>query len=510
MSRARYSVAVIVGLCVLLAAAEGVSRGLLFSGAASGGGAVSSFTGAADIVASPTLCYSDTACSNALLGTKMSNWIRASDSHTCDVLSDPLTGYFGKTANCVPSGDNNTTFSSGVGGWCNATTCSKVTWYNQSGTGPDLTQATAAQRPTLVNTVGGTHSCGHWASASTQQMSATISAVSEPYSLSVIAEKTGIFTTYTRLFNATPLDAFYNPVDSTSGKLSINLGDTITSAPPLASYQAVYNGASSVVARDNAETTYTSSGAATGTTLYIGVYSNGSTHPFEGNICEFVIWPTALNSTQRTNLDANQHTRFFIGGGDVFGTPAASAGCDGTFTLSNSNKTATTTGGSNDACFSNTTFRSAGKWYFEAAITAGGTAGSSLLGIADPAFTGALGVGPTSIGLFPDTGGGQAVWKSAGTNTNVGVGNGCYAAGPSTGTWGFRVDMDAHTIACTNNGSTFSSNYSWTPNTNGPALAAPVIQGNTNGYSVTLNTGNTAFTYSIPVGFTKWCSGWTC
>jgi hypothetical protein len=507
MSRIRYwSAAVIVGLCALLAADEGLSRGLLFAGApppATG----STFTGAADIVASPTLCYSDTACSAALLGTKMSNWIRASDSHTCDVNSDPVTGYFGKTANCSSSPDNNTTFST----WCNATTCSKVTWYNQVGAGPNLAQATAAQRPTLVNTVGGTHSCGHWTAASTQQMSATISAISEPHTVAVVAENTAPASgSQARIFNIVPKDAFYNIPSSTSGAVSTDIGDTsVTSTLPLAAYQIVYNGASSVIARDNVEVTKTSGGSATGTTLYIGVWQNGSSTPLDGNVCEFVIWPVALTPTQRTNLDANQHTRFFIGGGDVFGTPALGGLCNQTYTLSNGNKTSTNTSGGLSLCASNTTIRGAGQWYFEVSILAGGTAGVSFLGIYDSVSTSPVGEG-NNVGLVPDAGTSQAAWKNGGTLTNIGVGNGCYAAAPSTGTWGFRVDMDAHTIACTNNGSTYTANFSWTPNTNGPALAAPVIQGSTNGFSVTLNTGNTAFSYSIPPGFTKWCSGWTC
>jgi hypothetical protein len=229
----------------------------------------------------------------------------------------------------------------------------------------------------------------------------------------------------------------------------------------------------------------------------------------DGNICEFVIWPIALSPTQRTNLDANQHNRFFIGGGDVYGNPAYTAICDVTTTLSNGNKTATTTRTSADPCVSNTTYRSSGKWYFEMQILVGGGGGNTGLGITDATYNGPLSLG-TSLGLYPGAGVSDAQWKNGGGSTPIGTGNGCYSSSPGPGTWGFRVDMDAHTIACTNDGTTYSPNMSWTAGTNGPTFAGPIMQSPVSGFSVTLNTGQSAFLYTVPGGFTKWCSGWTC
>jgi len=80
---------------------------------------------------------------------------RASDSHACDILV-ATSGGMGNTANCGTGGDNGQSASS----FCNATTCSVATVYDQTGGGRNLDTNHSLTFPTLVfNCINSTLPC---------------------------------------------------------------------------------------------------------------------------------------------------------------------------------------------------------------------------------------------------------------------------------------------------------------------------------------------------------------
>lgn len=106
----------------------------------------------------------------ALAGTaKLVNVIRASDSHTCDVLVSSSTGGLGLTANCGTGGDDGQTLAS----FLTATTGKVVTIYNHVGGGCDMT-VTAAARPAMSLSPVGIHTSG------TQHMACALAAIAAP------------------------------------------------------------------------------------------------------------------------------------------------------------------------------------------------------------------------------------------------------------------------------------------------------------------------------------------
>lgn len=169
--------------------------------------------------------------------------------------------------------------------------------------------------------------------------------------------------------------------------------------------------------------------------------------------------------------------------------------------LSVGNHVATSIAGSGNEAVRGTTSKSSGKWYIEyPQIDFGGFGG------------GILGFGDASYSL---TGGGDLT-HSFGVLTNGNL--------PTPGTMGstptgkhisIAVDLTAQKFWCRYNGGLWNNDAAADPatNTNGLSIAGfysgavfPLVSLQFNPCSGTINSGDSAFTYTPPSGFTAWDS----
>lgn len=195
---------------------------------------------------------------------------------------------------------------------CNATTCSGVTWYDQSGLARHLTQATPANQPVLVFNCNGFLPCFR-ATASTQTLVAagSVTPASGLLSFSVVANRsagTGACGWLRQNGTAAVNRILANTVAAqwtiaATGSIVATANDNVWH-----SAQAVINAASSLLSIDGADTT----GSVTG-----GV--GAGTPSISGgagtcNWAESIVWDAyALTAGERATLTANQRS--------FFGTP---------------------------------------------------------------------------------------------------------------------------------------------------------------------------------------------
>ena len=185
----------LVAIPFLLAACVAVANTLIpMTGAGvSGGGAGAAFVGAGDTQATAYFwgsCQFAYSAAVATAGTQPTcNLIRASDSVTCDVLV-AANGKWGNTASCSSGAQNGQTAAA----FCNATTCSVVTLYDQSGgnncaASPcNFIQATAAQRPTIAFSSVGSLATMSFVAANSISMANAVLALASPWTLSYVAK----------------------------------------------------------------------------------------------------------------------------------------------------------------------------------------------------------------------------------------------------------------------------------------------------------------------------------
>ena len=109
-----------------------------------------------------------TAAQAAAATQPLINVNRASDNHTCDIIA-ATNGGLGVTANCSTSGDN----AQSASAFCNASICTIDEFYDLTGNGRPLLQATVANQPTLVFNCKGSLPCWQEAGASISAASAS-------------------------------------------------------------------------------------------------------------------------------------------------------------------------------------------------------------------------------------------------------------------------------------------------------------------------------------------------
>lgn len=277
----------------------------------SGAFVVSNYVGEGDAVPGATAWVSCASAYNAAYATgtnKGCNLIRASDSHTCDTLIS-VTGGIGNTIGCSTSGDNGTA----VATWCNATTCSVVTAYDQTGNGNNLTQATTTKRPSLILNGGGSanKACIHADSNGAQILIGSIAAHAQPNSATIVVMQvqglTGaVFSAWTGSGVAMDMNND-NTADIYAGATTVPIAAGLSTYN---SYRMVWNGASSNLARDGAQSTGNpgSNGANAGWS--IGGSADDGSHN-NSAICSAGIWEgVAFTNPQETSLRTVAQTNF--------------------------------------------------------------------------------------------------------------------------------------------------------------------------------------------------------
>lgn len=189
--------------------------------------------------------------------------------------------------------------------FCAATSCFVDTWYDQSGLGRNVTQATTTAQPAYIADCGNSKPCAR-ATTNTQVLqSASVTWAAAKTTLSVVARRTAGATA--RCYIATKAQAFFGP-NAEAGSWVITDFVTEFNAYLMAAENiwhagiAIVDGASSLVRIDSTEAAAgTIAGSASGT---INVLYNGAT---TCEASEVVVWDNyALTQPERAALTANQ------------------------------------------------------------------------------------------------------------------------------------------------------------------------------------------------------------
>jgi hypothetical protein len=239
-------------------------------------------------------------------GTKAIRIVRASDSVQSDINSLANGNLDVATA---------TTF-------CNATTCTIVTMYDQSGalacTGAvacDVTNATVANQPALTfNCIGSRPCATYLATQSAGLLTAvTMTAPIQPFTIAAVAERTGSFTSNNAWIGQVGVNGFpMAGFDAAVNQLFMYDGLVVSVAGVADStfhaVQNLFNAASSSFFVDGTLTPTTSPGLTTwvGLQAQIGVQGGGG-YPLNGKFTEVGIWPVAFTAPQQSSMNVNQH-----------------------------------------------------------------------------------------------------------------------------------------------------------------------------------------------------------
>ena len=279
---------------LLLATGLGLADNLPLMGVG-GGAACLAYSGPGDQVASAAAWYGTRGYSSARVsgGTQKSvNIIRASDSTTKDILITCSGGFDTATANT----------------FCNATTCKVVTWYDQTGNGHDVTQATDGARPALTFSDLNSIPCLHF-SGRVATLQGSIGSTSRPVSFAAVVNFDDTASSNPVITIATSANSDPDFIQSTINTISIwetaelrtgTFTDTTWGAA-----SAVANGASSAIEINGTRTTgNTSTAGAASTSIALGAHTDGNQKAAE-HICEAGMWASAISSTDQGNLNTN-------------------------------------------------------------------------------------------------------------------------------------------------------------------------------------------------------------
>jgi len=191
-----------------------------------------------------------------------------------------------------------------------------ASWYDQTGSGNTVSQATAGNQPELLPSCGNSLPCVVFISAkSTNLVFSTFPSMAQPITAAAVAQESITATVNNRIFESST-----GPTSGNGGGIlrwnsstvfyqylfgsSINLS-TVT-AGVLESVIGTWNGTSSALAINNVSTV---AGIAPPTSWNAGLTLGAGTN-FYSDVYEMElgIWPSAFNSTQITNMCHNQYT----------------------------------------------------------------------------------------------------------------------------------------------------------------------------------------------------------
>jgi lysophospholipase L1-like esterase len=251
--------------------------------------------------------------------------LRRADGQTCTILigKNGLVDISVGTP-CTGTGPTGTTGASTATQFCTGTTCYISTVFNQRGsnnfvnTNNDTTQPIFAFGAINYNSQGPNLPAIKCVAASNTVVTATITAGSQPYTYSYIANQvagagalsivTGGFagTTGSRLGYVTSNDPWFR-ADPGTAYAPTNIYDNYLHA-----FQVSINGASTVIGIDGTNTSSLNIGSGNDQTM-LGICNEGSNDlPFGGYIGEVGRWFSASTTTQATALCANLQARYGV------------------------------------------------------------------------------------------------------------------------------------------------------------------------------------------------------
>jgi len=287
---------------------------MLLTGVSNESAGTSSFVGTADAAGSAPIAFwgmRAMSTATAAAGTQKLFQLTKTGA-TCDILV-ANNGGPGLTTACTGTGTNGVNIAT----FC-STACTFSAWYDQTGNGQDLFQATVANQPIYTTNCVGTFSCAQGDAARELDRN-PLTTQNQPFTISAFAERTGAFTTAGTVFAGNGFDVQLL-FDSTANNIfmyagnSTNTMTTADSAPH--SLIAVYNGSTSGAVIDGTPPTAcfgggvfacnASTNGISGASALITNSGNPSNHPFTGYVFELGIWNGGWTTTQWTPVSANQ------------------------------------------------------------------------------------------------------------------------------------------------------------------------------------------------------------
>lgn len=188
---------------------------------------------------------------------KAMNLIRASDSATQDI---GFKGCDFDTASAVT--------------FCASTTCKCNKWYDQSGNGFDLVPAGVPNPPALTfNELNGFPGCVFNGNDPDSLQNTSFTAITSPFSVSSVSERTANFTTFNVLFNDSNNAiqvGWLNSANSIFEGAATGFHASSVADSTFHSMVFVIAGASSLINADGTVTTGTAQGGTTATSVNIG------------------------------------------------------------------------------------------------------------------------------------------------------------------------------------------------------------------------------------------------
>ena len=264
------------------------------------------YTGPGDVVSGATAFWSPSrAYSAAKRGTTAMTVCTALDAQCVAVASDATTGIVP-----VPN--------PGGLGLCNNTTipCTIKTLNDQTGNGNDVTQATIANRPTLVvATLGSATVYAQFVGATPQILvSSTSSAFTKPFTAIDFSERNGAFTTTGAIlgFKGTNTGEFqYSNATNTVRIINLTTLSATAADSAFHSIIGVFNNTTSALVVDGSATSGASGSANVASSQFcIADFSGCTTGTAPGTMLftEGGWYQLGFNSTQYGNMNTNQAT----------------------------------------------------------------------------------------------------------------------------------------------------------------------------------------------------------
>jgi hypothetical protein len=264
------------------------------------------YTGPGDVVSGWTFWYGLRAF-NAAYATAGSNAIIARNTATNETCNVPVTssGGLGNVSGCSgsSSGDTLSVFCAESSGTCAITTAT-----DQTGNGHTLTQATAADQPTLTLSCLSSLPCFTGNGTSMYMSGSSVGGSPSAFSFSVVSEKTSS-STEAGLINlgSNNPELYYCCSDGNVRLIGASGFTASVSDNAWHALNATINGSSSFIHVDATATTGSIASVATLSAIYF-MGENSGTHPLAGNVAEAGGLSTSITSTQAGNLCHNQYT----------------------------------------------------------------------------------------------------------------------------------------------------------------------------------------------------------
>ncbi len=254
-----------------------------------------SYTGPGDVITGAKFWHGVRAYTAAIAaaGTQpIFDLRRASDNATCTAII-ATNGTVDLTVGTPCNGNTQT-----VTAWIGASSAFVSKWYDQSGNGINVVQATSGAQPQLLLSGCGVNSKPCLQFSSSQFLGVSVgSTTAQPYTFVTEAERVSNFTTQMNYFDfESGTQALYFPTSTNSVRLFVgsDSGDVTASNGVLHEINAVVNGASSTVNVDGTSTGVTVGSDAAGANINVGgvsVHCNVCIIPEDG------MWPSNLSSS---------------------------------------------------------------------------------------------------------------------------------------------------------------------------------------------------------------------